>query len=216
VNLRSHARGRSTLRAALMVVLAGLAASLVPAARADGDPASDYLLAQQVFLPIDVKLPAKQEAELKAFVNGANKAGFKVRVALIASRYDMGSVTSLYRKPRTYARFLGAELAFVYKQRLLVVMPNGFGFNWPKHPRAHEYATLASVPIRPGNAGLVVAARLAVQRLTAAAGVKVAAPAAVTAHHRGTSSGRVTIIAATAAALLAAVALAFVLRRRRR
>jgi len=42
-------------RAALLVVLACLV--VAPLARADGDPASDYLLGTQVFIPFDMKLP---------------------------------------------------------------------------------------------------------------------------------------------------------------
>ena len=85
--------------------LAGPAAGL-----ADGDPASDYLLVQKVFLPFDVKFPKTEAAELAGIVAAANRSGFPIRVAVIASSYDMGSVTALWRKPRTYARFLGEEL----------------------------------------------------------------------------------------------------------
>ena len=87
-----------------------------------------------MFFPIDVKLPKAKQQELVSLVRDANKSGYAIRVALIGSPYDLGAVTSLWRKPRPYARFLGAELQFIYKHRLLVVMPNGFGFNWPKHP----------------------------------------------------------------------------------
>ena len=57
---------------------------------------------------------------------------------MIASSYDLGSITSLWRKPRTYARFLGAELQFVYKDRLLIVMPNGFGISRQGQPVDRE------------------------------------------------------------------------------
>ena len=105
------------------------------------------------------------EADLTAVVTAANKAGFKIRVAVIGSAYDLGSVTALWRKPQTYARFLGAELAFVYRQRLLVVMPNGFGFNWPKHSPTAAYAVLSKVRLAPGAAGLLDSATAAVQAL---------------------------------------------------
>jgi hypothetical protein len=189
---------------------------LAPAARADGDPASDYLLGQRVFFPYDVKFPAKQQAEFAGLVAAANKAGFKIRVALIGSSYDMGSVTALYGKPRIYARFLGEELSFVYKQRLLVVMPDGFGFNWPKHPSALEYGLLAKIPIKPGPTGLLAAAITAVQRLTGAAGVKVAAPTHVTTSAQRNSHDRLVIIIAVVAALLLAAAARVALRHRRR
>ena len=203
--------------AALILVAAALVAgALAPAARADGDPASDYLLTQKVFFPYDTKFPAKQQAQFAGLVEVANRAGFKIRVAIIASSYDMGSVTSLYRKPRTYARFLGSEIAFVYKQRLLVVMPNGFGFNRPKHPTRSEYTVLAKIPINPGSRGLLTSAQIAVQRLAAADGIKVIAPTDVTTTTQHNSHDRLIIIAAAIAALLLAVAARLALRRRRR
>lgn len=153
--------------------LALLAAVVVAAAapqlaQADGDPASDYLLVQRVFVPSEGATAAKEQRALTAAVTAANKAGFKIRVAVIFSNYDLGSVTVLWRKPQTYARFLGAELAFVYSQRLLVLMPNGFGFNWPKHSPKPEYAILAKVPLEHGAAGMLASATAAVQALAKA------------------------------------------------
>ena len=196
---------------AVSAVAAGLFAGT---ARADGDPASDYLLVQKVFFPIDVKFPPAQQAKLSSLVESANRAGFTIRVALIASPYDMGSVTSLYGKPRAYARFLGAEIAFVYKQRLLVVMPDGFGFNWPHHPAAQAYGVLRTIPIRGGNTGLLGAAQTAVQRLVSAAGVRVTTPADVANSGRSSSHSTLVILAAALAALLLAAATVVVLRRR--
>jgi hypothetical protein len=144
------------------------AATVAQSARADGDPASDYLLVQRVFVPYEAATAAKQKRDLTAAVTAANKAGFKIRVAVIESAYDLGSVTALWRKPQTYARFLGAELAFVYSQRLLVVMPNGFGFNWPKHSPKAAYAVLAKVRLTKGVAGLLESATAAVQALAKA------------------------------------------------
>ena len=169
-------------RVALIALLAALAA--VPAAHADGDPASDYLLGSQVFLPFDAKLPQAKQHELISLVAAANKAGYKIRVAVISSTYDLGSVTSLWHKPRTYARFLGVEIGFVYKQRLLVVMPNGFGFNRPRHPTTREYALLSTIPIAKGALGLLEAAETAVQKLAAANGATVQ-PTAAAPHNSG-------------------------------
>ena len=55
-------------------------------------------------------------------------------MAIIGAPVDLGAVTALWDKPPAYASFLGVELSLVYKQRLLIVMPNGFGFNWTGHP----------------------------------------------------------------------------------
>jgi hypothetical protein len=200
----------------LVLVAAALASSVVAAsARADGDPASDYLLVQKVFLPFDAKLPAQRQAQFTALVTAANRSGFTIRVALITSSYDLGAITSLWQKPRTYARFLAEELSYLYKGRLLIVMPNGFGFHWLKHTPTAEYAVLAKVPIEPGSAGLLAAAQTAVAELATAAGVKIAAPTRVATPAQRNAHDRVVIIAASLAAIFAAVLLRFVLRRRR-
>jgi hypothetical protein len=201
---------------ALAVIAVVLAAALAAqSARADGDPASDYLLGEKVFLPYDAKFPAKQSAELTALISAANQAGFKVRVAIIWSAYDMGSVTTLWRKPQTYAKFLGLELGFVYKQRLLVVMANGFGFNWPKHPPAAEYALLSKIRIPPGASGLLTAATNAVTALAAADGVRVAPPTHVTTPAQRNTHDREIILAAALGLLALAAAARYLIRRRR-
>ncbi|MGZ4401133.1 MAG: hypothetical protein ACXVYM_09710 [Gaiellaceae bacterium] len=203
------------MRLAVLAGAALVACMLAQSARADGDPASDYLVVQKVFIPYDAKFPAKQQAELTGLVTAANKAGYKIRVAVIWSDYDLGAVTSLWRKPRTYARFLGLELGFVYKQRLLIVMPNGFGFNYPKHSTTAEYALLSKIPISAAGSGLITAAEAAVQQLAAAAGVDVSRPAHVTTPAQRNSHDRVVILIAVGAALAFAVAMRFLLRRRR-
>ena len=194
----------------VVVVVLLVFASTCGVARADGDPASDYLYTQKVFVPFDV---AKQPGPLAADIEGATKAGFTIRVAIIGSAYDLGSVPSLWRQPRLYARFLGAELAFVYKQRLLIVMPNGFGFFWKGHPVTREYAALAKIKIGAGGAGLLTAARTAVQALAADANVRVQPAAAPK-----STVGRDRAIIAIVALFLIAAALRgqTLLRRRRR
>jgi len=204
-----------TAASVVLVVAALVACAVVPSARADGDPASDYLLTQQVFFPFDAKFPAEKQQQLAAVVTAANRAGYPIRVAVIWSSYDLGAITGLWRKPRTYARFLSAELEYVYKQRLLVVMPNGFGFNRPKHSAAAEYALLAKIPVRPGATGLLDAAGTAVERLAAASGVKVVPVPVASPSHRN-SRDRTIIILGALAAIAIATLLRLALRRPRR
>jgi hypothetical protein len=163
------------MRLAFVLLLAAVATAgaLAGTARADGDPASDYLLGQQVFLPFDAKIPVSKQREAINTLASVNRAGYKIRAAIIWSSYDLGAITSLWRKPRTYARFLGLELKFVYKQRLLIVMPNGFGFFWNGHPTTREYAVLSKIPTGRSGVQLVDAAEKAVVALAAANGVKV-------------------------------------------
>lgn len=183
-------------------------------ARADGDPASDYLLGTQVFIPFDLKIPKASQQELTSLVHDANTSGYTIRVALIGSAYDMGSVTSLWRKPKPYAKFLGTELTFVYKNRLLVVMPNGFGFNRPGHPTTKEYATLSKIPIKNGPTGLLDAASTGVQRLAAASGVTIKRTGGSSGGH-SMAHDRVKIIVAAVLLLAVAIALRLLLRRKR-
>ena len=57
------------------------------------------------------------------------QGGVPLRMAVIASSTDLGSVTALWREPEAYARFLDQELALVYRGPVIVVMPNGLA--WP-------------------------------------------------------------------------------------
>ncbi|HEX7526537.1 MAG TPA: hypothetical protein VF327_09530 [Gaiellaceae bacterium] len=197
--------------AALVLVAAALACAAAPSARADGDPASDYLITQKVFFPYDLKVPPAKQRQLVALVDEANRAGFTLRVAVISSSYDLGSVTSLWQKPQTYARFLGAELKYVYKNRLLVVMPNGFGFNRPGRSATAEYAILAKIPVKPGPTGLVDSSLAAVQSLAKASGVTLSGTTSARPSSR--NRDRLVIVIAALAALAAAVVLRLVLRR---
>ena len=164
--------GRALVGVLLAVVFA--AGSVVSVARADGDPGSDVLVFQDLFAGADAGVSVAQQVQLGAMLKSAQRAGLPVRVAIIASPSDLGAVTALWRKPRAYARFLGLELSLAYRQRLLVVMPNGFGFNWPGHLTAPAYRLLAKIPIEPGTGGLLTAAETAVGKLAAAADIKLA------------------------------------------
>jgi hypothetical protein len=202
------------MKRALLLVALLVAGATAATARADGDPASDYLLATQVFLPFDIKLPKAKQAELNSIVHAANKSGYAIRVALIGSSYDLGSVTSLWHQPRQYARFLSAELQFIYKQRLLVVMPNGFGFNWQKHPSSKEYSVLSSIPIGKGPAGMLDSTVTAVQKLAATSGVKIVPVATTTGGGHGFLHGRTLVLLATIGGLALVILLRLALRRK--
>ena len=166
--------------AGLLVTGAALAALLaaVPAARADGDPGSDVLVYQNLFVTAYANMPIQQEVELGNLLTAAGKAGFPVRVAVISQPSDLGAVTALWDKPDAYARFLGVELSLAYKQRLLIVMPNGFGFYWTGHPAAAAYQVLNKLRVGTGGSGLGTAAESAVLALASASGIHLTAPPA--------------------------------------
>jgi hypothetical protein len=200
-----------------LAVLLGLVALLAPAAaRADADPASDYLYTQWVFLPYETRVPAADATRLRAVVAEARKSSYPIKVAIIGSKYDLGGIAALWKQPKQYARFLGAELSFLYKGRLLVVMPNGLGFSRNGQPLPAEEAFLRGVRVGPGGHGLAVAATTAVERLAARSGHPLEVPAAgdSSSSGDGTASRDRVIIAAVLLAL--ALGWAAVLLRRRR
>jgi cytochrome oxidase Cu insertion factor (SCO1/SenC/PrrC family)/thiol-disulfide isomerase/thioredoxin len=160
---------------ALLVALL-VAAGVPAAALGDGDPGSDVLVYQSLFVASDAGLSIGQQVKLTGVLRSAARAGVPVRVAIIAHPDDLGAVTALWHKPRAYAQFLGYELSLAYTQRLVVVMPNGLGFYWLDHSSATAYRSLANVSIGAGGPGLAAAAQAAVARLAADAGVNLPAP----------------------------------------
>jgi hypothetical protein len=182
------------------VLALAAAALLAPvAARADGDPASDVLYTGLVFYPFDARFDSSLQSQLNELTANAKAAGVPIKVALILKRTDLGVVTALWLKPQQYAQFLAAELAFLYKGRLLIVMPNGFGFWNAGKPVAKELALLKTVPIRQGENGFVETALTAVQRLAAQAGRPLPLPKA----KGGSGTSDRLVIAGAALALLA-------------
>jgi hypothetical protein len=174
----------------LVLVLAAVVASgwHPGSARADGDPASDVLYAQSVFLPQDAGTSSGQRAQLSALLQAAGRRGYNIKVALIASPTDLGSVSELWRQPRNYALFLGQELSLVYRGVLLVIMPGGYGLYTHGGPAAAQQSALAALPA-PGGGGLGAAALSAIPRLAAAAGYKLAVPSSVTPSAASSGSG---------------------------
>jgi hypothetical protein len=110
---------------AIALTLASLAAPA--AALADGDPASDVLLVQDVYSPYQPKVPKPVSDALAATLKKARVAGYPLKVAIIATKNDLGAVPQYMNRPQPYALFLEREIAFNQKKPLLIVMPNGYG-----------------------------------------------------------------------------------------
>jgi hypothetical protein len=151
-------------------MVALLAAWVPGTALADGDPASDALVSQGLFLPWDAGVSESQQARLLALLKAASNRGYQLRVALIASPSDLGSVGELWRKPQGYAEFLGDELSLIYRGTLLVVMPNGFGLYRSSGLTAAERTSLASIGIPGSGARLGLVTLAAIQSVAAASG----------------------------------------------
>jgi hypothetical protein len=204
---------------AIAAVLAVLFAALAGIARGDGDPASDYLLTQPAFVPFNAPSPALR-AQLTGLAAASAKQGYPVRVAVIQSKNDLGAIPQLLGKPGEYARFLGAELRFAYRGRLLVVMQQGYGFTKNGNPDHQGIRTLAGVPKPAGNSSdqLTQAAITALRRVAAGAGhplpANVAAVTPSTGGGGGSGISTVEIAGGVVVlSLLAAGALLFFARR---
>ena len=171
-------------------------------ARGDGDPASDVLASQPLFLPQDAGISPTRQAQLAALLASARARGYPVRVAVIASASDLGSVTALWRQPGNYARFLGQELSLTYHGPLLIVMPDGYGGYQPGAAGATVSATIAHLTA-PGTK-LGNGAIAAVQRLAAAAGHPLPLPTATARPGAGSSDPLEWLVVALGAVLIAA------------
>jgi hypothetical protein len=202
------------LRSRLVVVALLCLLAAPAAARADGDPASDYLLGTSAFVPPDANIPSADAQQLRTVLAAAKASGYQIRVALLATSYDMGSVATLFRRPSEYARFLGQELFFVYKGRLLVVMPNGYAVSRGGKlvPSAQRIVNSLPAPGTDGHA-LATGATAAVRKLAAAGGVNVPLPKLAASAKSNT--GDWFLIGIVALVVIAGGGAAVVARRRR-
>src|SRR3954470_4476880 len=157
--------------AALALLLLG-----APAARADGDPASDVLPEQPVFYGSALDLKSKPAAQLDALARLAKSKGYDINVAVISRLEDMGSATQFWGDMDNYGEFLAGEIGCCIKGRLLIVMPAGLGVTYLGHSSTADRQVLAGVPA-PGEVDkLLPAAMDAVVKLAAASGVSLAVP----------------------------------------
>jgi hypothetical protein len=122
---------RSLRLIALVAALTLLASPAV--ARADGDPASDILLGEDVFFPYAPETAPRLSDALTGLLERTRSAGYPIKVALIESEGDLGANADLFGRPLDYANLLADELRTLRHGRagdeelhLLVVMPSGF------------------------------------------------------------------------------------------
>lgn len=183
-------------------------------ALADGDPASDVLLGDNVFYPYSPPVSRSLQLRLNAVTAKAKAQGFALKVALIAAPTDLGVIPDLFGKPQPYAKFLDQEISFTSRQRLLVVMAAGYGLQG-FDGQAQQAAGGLPLPAGRTSADLARAALVAVPRLAAAAGhpIRGVPRVAGAAGAGGSSGGAPAAIALAVAALLVAAALV-ILRRR--
>jgi hypothetical protein len=155
----------------LLVAVAAVLA-VAPRAAADGDPASDVLYLKNVYLPYPAPSAAVGQG-LQQAVTQAYAKRFRVKVAVIATAADLGSVPELFNKPTQYAKFLGIELRSFYVGPLLITMPAGFGIYDGGRSTAAEEHVLAPITTHAASPDdLTRLSTTAVKRLLAAGALR--------------------------------------------
>jgi hypothetical protein len=196
------------------VALVALATDRATPARADGDPASDVLLGEDVFYPYQPPVTRSLEKTLNAATAAARKAKAPIKIALIATPVDLGVIPDLFGHPQKYADFLDQEISFRGKQPLLVVMPAGYG---SRGLSAKAQAAIAALP-KPAGAqtnDLAKAAITAVSKIAVAEGHPITGvPGVPSAGGSGGSNSTLIIILVAAAVVTAGVLAVLTLRRR--
>jgi hypothetical protein len=179
----------------LAVLAAGIALQPAAPARAHGDPCSDYLLVGSLCVPNNPRPSQPQIDRAQKTIDAAKQGGYEIRVAVIGSRTDLGSVPVFFGRPAPYAKFLDAELQSAWTGKLLVVMAAGYGVREQTKPYPAGVKALKGLP-PPANGmpdALMAAATVAVRKLAASKGVNVPAiPLAATAtspSRNGSASG---------------------------
>ena len=100
------------MRAPALAALCSRSPWCRPAARADGDPASDVLLQQDVFLPYSVPTSQGTATALTELTKRAAKAGWPVKVGdHRLGPNDLGSAAQYASDPQGYANFLASSSA---------------------------------------------------------------------------------------------------------
>ena len=165
-------------RAALVAAL--LALLVTPVAHADGDPASDLLFQDNVFLSLESPQASAKGRELERLTAATANHGLVVKVAVIKSRTDLGAIPQLYGNAGKYARFLRTELTWGgFKGTLIVVMngsPGGVAAAGPAAAAARARLSKLKIPPDATLDQLADVAILAVQDVAAASHVSVASP----------------------------------------
>src|ERR1700729_4319945 len=83
----------------LALVILVWAAVSPGAARADGDPGSDVLVYQSLFVTSTAGVSVSTQVALDGLLAQAKRAGVPIRVAIIAHPADLGAVGELWGKP---------------------------------------------------------------------------------------------------------------------
>jgi hypothetical protein len=152
------------------------------AARADGDPASDFLLQQDAYYPYAPKTSPRMRTALDGLLKRTRAAGYPMKVALIETRADLGSYPQLFTDPQRYADLLAQELSTIThgnKQadqlHLLVVFPSAFAGSG-LGDKVNEALAPVKIDAEAQSDGLAAAALDGVARVATANGHRTPVP----------------------------------------
>jgi hypothetical protein len=88
----------------------------------------------------------------------------------------MGEIQDMWQDQVNYGALLGSEVAYVYRGRLLIVMPSGYAMFHIGHSSVREQRVLDKLPAPTEPDDLLPGAMQAVQALAAAEGVNLSIP----------------------------------------
>ena len=209
-----------TLRTARLItclLATALVALAAPAATwADADPASDYLPGFDSYLPYGNTVAKPTQGQLDRLLKIARDRGRPFKVAVIATPTDLGAVTSLFNKPKPYAKFLYREIKALVQGEatLVVVMPGGVGLEGQDAAAGRQVAAATRPGPKATPTQLASDAVTTVEKIAAASGhplphVKPVAPATAAPSH-----GHRLFVWLVVAGALFGVAVALLLRAR--
>jgi hypothetical protein len=208
----------------LAFLVVGVMFLLSAEAGANIDPASDVLLAQNVFFPYRPEVCFELQEPLSDLTAEAAQAGYPIKVAIIGSQADLGGAAQYFGRPQEYAQLLGNELGFnphgaggvEASRSLLTVMPQGFGYYASGDaPDVSEVVDGLDTPESAHPNDLARAAVAALPKMAEAAGHSVAVPSIDSDCPGNGGSSLAVIVVPIGLILVSAGLIAFVARLRR-
>jgi hypothetical protein len=142
-------------RAATVAAASLLALAAAGAARADGDPASDFLYLGTLFPSYSSPANGANGNELRGLLAASKRAGLPLKVALVSDKADLGQYPQLFGDPARYANLLASELAIYRPLRapVIVVTPHGLGAAG-REPRGARFVQVAPARAKALLAGI--------------------------------------------------------------
>lgn len=122
---------------------------LPSAALGHGDePAVEALESGDLYLPHEPAVPEDVADALEQTVRRSRDAGYPLKVAVLATKHDLGEAEQLFGQPAFYARWLSRSVGRNRSIPLLIVTPSGYGTE-----AAGASAPAAIARVKPPSSG---------------------------------------------------------------